>query len=56
MLHLPRILRLILVRLGGIRATTLQYDTIMLRTTAVAHTITHKARVADIPVSVKSSS
>jgi hypothetical protein len=46
MLGLARILGLVLVRLRGIRATTLQDDTIMLRATAVAHTITHRASIA----------
>jgi hypothetical protein len=46
MLGLARILGLILVRLRGIRTPALQDDTIMLRATAVAHTITHKVSIA----------
>jgi hypothetical protein len=34
------------VRLRGIRAATFLHDTIMLRTTAVAHTITHRRMLA----------
>ena len=46
MLVLARILGLILMRLRGIRATTLNNDTIMLRTTAGAHTITHRVSIS----------
>ena len=46
MLHLPRILRLILVRLGGIRATTLQNGAGMVSTTAMIHTIRHRKMIA----------
>lgn len=56
MLGLARILGLVLMRLRGTRTAALQYDTIMLRATAVAHTITHRTKVADIPVTVKLSS
>ena len=52
--HLARILRLILVRLRGTRTPALQDDTIMLRAAAVAFAITHRTKVADIPVTVKS--
>jgi len=45
-LGLARILGLVFVRLRGIRATTLLHDTIMLRATAVAHTITHRRMLA----------
>jgi hypothetical protein len=52
MLILARILGLVLMRLGSIRATTLQYGAVMVSTTAVVHTITHMTKVADIPVTV----
>jgi hypothetical protein len=54
MLSLARILGLILVRLRGIRAATFLHDTIMLRTTAVAHTITHIGIVPYPGIPVKS--
>lgn len=53
MLGLARILGLVLVRGGSTRTPTLQHDPIMLRATAVAHTITHRSKVAYIPVTVK---
>jgi hypothetical protein len=56
MLGLARILGLILMRLRGTRTAALQHDTIMLRTTAVAHAITHMTKVADIPVTVNLTS
>ena len=52
-LGLARILGLILMRGRGTRTAALQHDPIMLRATAVAHTITHRTKVADIPVTVK---
>lgn len=54
MLGLARVLGLILVRGCGTRTATLQDDTIMLRAAAVASAITHRTKVADIPVTVKS--
>ena len=53
MLGLARILGLIFMRLGSIRATTLQYGAVMVSTTAMVHAITHRTKVADIPVTVK---
>ena len=46
MLGLARILGLILVRLGSIRATTLQDCAIMVGGTAMIHTIRHEKRIA----------
>jgi hypothetical protein len=46
MLGLASILGLILVGLRGTRTAALQHDTIMLRATAVAHTITHRKMLA----------
>jgi len=46
MLGLARILGLILVRGCGTRTAALQHDTIMLRATAVAHTIRHRKIIA----------
>jgi hypothetical protein len=47
-LGLARILGLIFVRLRGIRTPALLDNTDMLRTTAVAHTITHGMSVARV--------
>ena len=52
MLGLARILGLIFMRLGSIRATTLQYGAVMVRTTAMVHAITHRTKVAEISVTV----
>jgi hypothetical protein len=46
MLGLARILGLILVGLGSIRAPALLDNTNMLRAAAVAHTITHRRMLA----------
>jgi len=54
MLGLARILGLILVGLRGTRTAALQHDTIMLRATAVAHTITHRGIVSYQGIPVKS--
>lgn len=45
-LGLARILGLILVRLGSIRATTLQYGAVMVGAAAMVHTIRHRKRIA----------
>ena len=52
MLGLARILGLIFMRLGSIRATALQYGAVMVSTTAMVHAITHRTKVAEIPVTV----
>ena len=52
MLGLARILGLIFMRLGSIRATTLQYGAVMVSTTAMVHTIRHRTKVAEISVTV----
>jgi hypothetical protein len=53
MLGLARILGLVFVRLGSIRATALQYGAVMVSTAAMVHAITHRTRLSDIPVTVK---
>lgn len=52
MLGLARILGLVLMRLGSIRATTLQHGAVMVSTTAMVHAITHRTKVSEIPVTV----
>jgi len=54
MLGLARILGLILMRLRGTRTAALQHDTIMLRATAVAQTITHRVSIPNRDPRVKS--
>ena len=56
MLGLARILGLILMRGRGTRTAALQDDTIMLRATAVAHSVTHRTMVRDNLPNVKGGS